>query len=92
MSYKKVRMNATYIYDPVPIDRFDGKTGLVKGDVVTVTKGHLGCPGMGVMGHCYVAKDKKFVGMVCVNSLCSKEEYAENEKYRKEMEEEKYHV
>ena len=66
----KVRVNSLYIYDPVPLDQFDGRTNLQKGDIVRVV--HLpGCPKANVMNHCHVADPdtNRFIGMVCCNSL-----------------------
>ena len=66
----RVRVNSLYRYNPVLLDRIDGRTPLQVGDIVRVINVH-GCPSANVMGHCYVG-DKttgKFIGMVCCNSL-----------------------
>lgn len=74
---KKVRVGATYVFKPVPIDRFlmapqAVKEGWLKeGDLVKVINCH-GCPPANTMGHCYIEKDGKFCGMVCTNSLVSR--------------------
>ena len=79
MSYRRVRQGSSYVYDPVPLDRIDGKTGLTRGDVVVVKNQH-GCPPANTMGHCYVEKDGKFAGMVCTNSLVPLKEWKKREK------------
>ncbi len=66
----RVRVNSLYRYNPVLLDRIDGRTSLQMGDIVRVINVH-GCPKANVMGHCYVG-DKvtgKFIGMVCCSSL-----------------------
>ena len=67
---KKVRVNKTYRYNPVPFDVFNPAIPklLVKGDVVKVVN-KPGCPPANTFGMCYVEKDGKFAGMVCTNSL-----------------------
>lgn len=65
---RKVRTGSTYYYDPVMMDIFDPKTSLEKGDKVTVVR-LRGCPPPNTMGHCHVAKDGNFVGLVHCNSL-----------------------
>ena len=64
----KVRVNSWYTFKAVGMDIWDGKTNLKDGDVVQV-KNVSGCPKANVMGHCYVYKDDKFMGMVLCNSL-----------------------
>src|SRR6266849_3575205 len=65
----KVRVNHLYRFDPVLLDRFDGRTNLQPGDVVKVVN-LPGCPKAGTMGHCHVATpDGEFIGLVCCNSL-----------------------
>jgi hypothetical protein len=68
MPSKKVRVGATYKYDPVPFDRFNPPFGCNKGDTVKVVN-MPGCPRANTMGMCYVQKGGKFAGMVCTNSL-----------------------
>jgi len=71
MAIQKVRVGKEYTYNPVPLDQFDGRTGLKKGDIVKVVN-LRGCPPANTMGHCYVervSEKGKFVGMVCTNSL-----------------------
>jgi hypothetical protein len=75
MPSKKVRVGATYKYDPVPFDRFNPPFGCHKGDEVKVIN-LPGCPRANTMGMCYVAKGGKFAGMVCTNSLESKRKKA----------------
>jgi hypothetical protein len=66
----RVRVNSLYVYNPVLLDRIDGRTGLKPGDKVRVINVY-GCPPANTMGHCYVGDPvtKKFIGMVCCNSL-----------------------
>jgi hypothetical protein len=68
MKHRKVRVGKSYTYDPVPMDIFDAKTPLKKGDIVKVVK-LPGCPAPNVMGHCHVEKDGQFMGLVLTNSL-----------------------
>ena len=56
------------------LDSCDPKTTLKSGDLVTVRNLH-GCPKANTMGHCYVYKDGKFMGMVCCNSLHTKKDW-----------------
>ena len=67
---KKVRVNKTYRYNPVPFDISNPAIPklLQKGDIVKVVN-LPGCPRANTMGMCYVQKDDKFAGMVCTNSL-----------------------
>ena len=67
---KRVRVNKTYRYNPVPFDVFHPaiEGALEKGDTVKVVN-RPGCPKANTMGMCYVEKDGKFAGMVCTNSL-----------------------
>ncbi len=65
----KVRAGKKYVFDPVPMDVFDAKTTLKKGDVVTVVK-LAGCPPPNTMNHCHVEDENgTFRGLVCCNSL-----------------------
>jgi hypothetical protein len=68
----KVTAGRRYLFDPVPLDRFDSRTNLSKGSVVRVVN-LPGAPPANTMGHCYVAEPEtgKFIGMVCTNSLVS---------------------
>jgi hypothetical protein len=50
----RVKVNATYRYNPVLLDRVDGRTDLQKGDLVRVVN-LPGCPRANTMGHCHVA-------------------------------------
>lgn len=68
MNARKVIVGKTYIYDPVLIDRCDSKTDLKRGDLVRVINVR-GCPPANTMGHCYVERNGKFMGLVCTNSL-----------------------
>jgi len=60
------------------MDQWDAKTSLKSGDVVRVKNLH-GCPPANTMGHCYVvdAKTGAFIGLVCCNSLHTREAYSE---------------
>ena len=65
----KVKTGKSYIYRPVGLDIFDSRVPNVKpGDIVTVVQPY-GCPKNGTMGHCFIAKDGEFQGLVLVNSL-----------------------
>ena len=66
----KVRVGATYIFDPVFFDVLypPANIALVKGDLVKVIN-LPGAPKANTMGMCYVAKDGVFAGMVMTNSL-----------------------
>lgn len=65
----KVHAGRQYVYDPVLLDRFDGRTNLHKGDVVKVVN-LPGCPRANTMGHCHVQYlNGTFAGLVCCNSL-----------------------
>ena len=67
MSYRRVRANATYVYEPVLIDR--GVAADHAGQVVRVVN-MPGCPKANTMGHCHIQTlDGQFLGMVCTNSL-----------------------
>jgi hypothetical protein len=66
----KVKVNAIYRYNPVLLDRIDGRTNLQEGDLVRVVN-LPGCPRANTMGHCHVADPNtgRFIGLVCCNSL-----------------------
>ena len=66
----RVRAGQLYRYNPVLIDRIDGRTNLQKGTIVRVVN-LPGCPKANTMGHCHVADPEtgKFIGLVCCNSL-----------------------
>ncbi len=70
----KVRTNAKYRFDPVPMDKFDPPYGvevgiLEPGDQVQVIKLH-GCPPPNTMGMCHInTMAGEFAGLVCTNSL-----------------------
>ncbi len=68
MATQKVRVGKTYTFDPVALDRFDGRTTLKKGDVVKVVN-LRGCPPANTMGHCYVEHNGQVAGLVHCNSL-----------------------
>lgn len=64
-----VRAGCQYIYEPVGMDIWDSRAlDVQSGDIVTVVK-LPGCPAPNVMGHCHIAKDGKFAGLVLTNSL-----------------------
>lgn len=78
---RKVRAGSKYVYSPVLIDKIDGRTGLVEGDVVQVVN-LRGCPPANTMGHCHVnavasvhCENGKFAGLVCCNSLVPLKEW-----------------
>ena len=64
----KVRANSTYIYYPNMLDRLDGRTDLVPGDVVKVVN-LPGCPPCNTMQHAHVELNGRFAGLVHTNSL-----------------------
>lgn len=71
MTTRRVRVGATYRYEPVLIDRIHTPAGNPKpGDLLTVVN-LPGCPRANVMGHCYVkfADSGEFAGLVHTNSL-----------------------
>lgn len=72
----KVRVSQLLYYVPTLLDRWDGRTGLTEGERVMVINVH-GCPPANAMDHCYVRDENtdKFIGMVCTNSLHTKEAY-----------------
>lgn len=66
----RVQVGRQYIYYPVLLDRVDGRTGLVPGEVVVVDN-LPSAPKANTMGHCYVFRPDthQFIGLVHVNSL-----------------------
>jgi hypothetical protein len=64
----KVKANVSYIYYPNALDRIDGRTSLVPGDIVKVVN-LPGAPKANTMGHAHVYLDGKFAGLVSTNSL-----------------------
>ncbi len=68
MANKKVRVGSDYRYNPVLFDQLNPPFGVKPGEVVRVVN-LPGCPRAGTMGMCHVAKDGRFAGMVCTNSL-----------------------
>ncbi len=64
----RVRVNTEYIFYPNMLDRIDGRTSLVPGDIVKVVN-LPGCPKANTMGHAHVEYRGKFVGLVHTNSL-----------------------
>ena len=73
----RVRTNATYVYDPVGLDRCDKPYGalhgiLSPGDVVRVVT-LPGCPPPNTMRMCHIhTLADEFAGLVCVSSLQQK--------------------
>ena len=75
MANRKVRVGQKFYFVPVLIDRISKPYNVEEGDLVTVTNLH-GCPKANTMGHCYVMHhDGGFGGLVCTNSLVTREEY-----------------
>lgn len=70
----RVRTNATYVYDPVGLDRCDKPYGVLQGlvnpgDTVRVVK-LPGCPPPNTMRMCHIhTLSGLFAGLVCVGSL-----------------------
>ncbi len=71
MKINRVRVGSRYVYNPVLLDKIDGRTSLKEGDLVQVITSPHSAPPAGFMGHCYVGHPEtgKFIGMVHVNSL-----------------------
>ena len=82
MACKRVRVNATYYYVPVLIDRLHppiavGLGKMKEGDVVKVVN-LPGCPKANTMGHAhFTCENGEFGGLCCTNSLLTKAEYIE---------------
>jgi len=72
----RVRVNSVYVYHPNLLDTIDGRTSLKSGDLVRVVNLH-GCPKANTMGHCHVSDPLTgtFIGLVCCNSLHTKDDY-----------------
>jgi hypothetical protein len=64
----KVRAGTDYIYYPNLLDRIDGRTTLVPGDIVRV-ENFPGCPPANTMGHAHVTLNHRMIGLVHTNSL-----------------------
>jgi hypothetical protein len=64
----KVTAGKEYIYYPNLLDRCDGRTNLVPGDIVKVVN-LPGCPRANTMGHAHVNLEGRFAGLVSTNSL-----------------------
>jgi len=64
----KVKVGKSYEYQPITMDRFDARTRLKPGDIVTVVN-LRGCPPANTMGHCHVNFKEQFAGLVHCNSL-----------------------
>lgn len=65
----KVRVGSKYVFNPVPLDRFDSRSKATLGEVVRVVN-VPGAPKANVMGHCHIESlDGTFLGMVLTNSL-----------------------
>ena len=79
----KVRANAIYVFSPNMLDRIDGRTNLKAGDLVRVKNLH-GCPRCNTMGHCHVVDvaTGDFIGLVCTNSLHTREAWEDHESCR----------
>jgi hypothetical protein len=72
-----VRVNSTYFYVPVPLDRIHPPYNAKHGDVLRVVN-LPGCPKANTMGHCHVQhQDGTFAGLVCAGSLLTTAEYRE---------------
>jgi hypothetical protein len=82
MANKRVRVNATYYYVPVMLDKLHppiavGMGRLTVGDKVRVVN-LPGCPRANTMGHChFTSADGEFGGLCCTNSLLTRDEYAD---------------
>jgi hypothetical protein len=69
----RVRANSEYIYYPNLLDKIDGRTNLLPGDIVKVVN-LLGCPPANTMGHAHIQLNGIFAGLVHTNSLYSKKD------------------
>jgi hypothetical protein len=78
---RKVRVGSMYVYKPVPLDVFDGRTGLKEGEVVKIVN-CFGCPPANTMGHCFVGDKEtgRFIGLVCCNSLVPLKEWVSQQR------------
>lgn len=85
MANKRVRAGQQFYYVPVFIDRVSPPYDVHVGDFVEVVN-LPGCPKANTMGHCHVnvvmrangvATPGTFGGLVCTNSLVTREEYME---------------
>jgi hypothetical protein len=65
---RKVRVGATYVFEPVLFDRCNPPFDAEPGDLVTVVN-LPGAPKANTMGMCHIARNGQFAGMVCTNSL-----------------------
>jgi hypothetical protein len=79
---KRVRVNATYFYVPVLIDRMHppiavGLGKLHEGDEVTVVN-LPGCPKANTRGHAHFSVNGEFGGLCCTDSLLTKAEYVKH--------------
>jgi hypothetical protein len=70
MANRRVRVNSIYKYDPVLFDILQGPADLPVGTIVRVIN-LASAPKANTMGMCYVGDvaTRKFIGMVCTNSL-----------------------
>ena len=72
------KLGSVLVYDPVFLDKIIGKNtaGILAGTKMKVIQ-PSNCPRNGTRGMCYteIADTKKFVGLVCVNSLISEEDW-----------------
>lgn len=85
MANKRVRAGQHFYYVPVMLDALFPPHNVEVGDFVTVVN-LPGCPKANTMGHCHVNLTMKangvctpgeFGGLVCTNSLVTREEYME---------------
>ena len=85
MANKKVRAGQTFYFVPVMIDAIHKPHNVEPGDFVQVVN-LPGCPRANTMGHAHVnvlmrangvATPGTFGGLVCTNSLVTREEYME---------------
>jgi hypothetical protein len=72
--FRHVNTKRIYVFDPVPMDRFDAPYGVREGILKTGDKVRVvalpGCPRPNTMGHAHIKTlDGKFAGLVCTNSL-----------------------
>lgn len=64
----KVRAGKLYKYDPVPLDIYDARTDLKKGEIVKVVN-MAGCPKDNTMRHCHVEENSRLARLVHCDSL-----------------------
>lgn len=68
MAFRRVKVGARYVYNPVPFDQWNPPFDCQPGAIVKVVN-LPGCPKANSMGMCHIERNGRFAGMVCTNSL-----------------------